>query len=171
MSPSRGARETPATSPPGSAVEPDTDTKANIRSSSALRSAKHNLHYLFAPDSPNAPRPARLRTRALLKSLRYIGIFVFWRIVRYAKYALVGSVVAAVGASAFGGAISGAAFVLAPPTLLTSVGIGAIWAVGKWGFRKVRVGEMAAAEVENSRRPTTVDGSWRDVQGPRTTPW
>lgn len=174
MSPSRGDHALASTSPPGPpgpALEPDTDTKANVRSSSALRSAKHNLHYLFAPDSPSAPRPARLRTRALLKSLRYIGVFVFWRIVRYAKYALVGSVVAAVGASAFGGVLSGAAFVLAPPTLLTSVGIGAIWAMGKWGFRKMKVGEMAAVEVEHSRKPTTVDGSWRDVQGPRATPW
>ena len=90
---------------------------------------------------------------------------------RYAKYALVGSVVAAIGASAFGGVISGAAFVLAPPTLLTSVGIGAIWAMGKWGFRKMRVGEMAVGEVKESHERVKTDGSWRDVQGPRANPW
>lgn len=91
--------------------------------------------------------------------------------VRYAKYALVGSAVAAVGASAFGGAVSGAAFLLAPPTLATSLGIGLIWAVGKWGFRKMRVGEMAAVEVKDSHNRVREDGQWRDVQGPRAVPW
>jgi hypothetical protein len=169
MSPSRGIIET---KPP---VENDTEIKANIRSSSALSSAKLNLHYLFAPDSPNAPHPAHLRTRALLRSLRFIGIFIFWRIVRYAKYALVGSIVAAVGASAFGGVVSGAAFVLAPPTLATSLGIGLIWATGKWGFRKMRVGEKlsvdAVGEVREGREGVRRDGQWRDVQGLRAVPW
>lgn len=172
MSPSRGDSSAAVVT---TSNEIDTDTKANIRSSSALHDAKRSLHYLFAPDSPNATRPAHLRTRALLRSLRYIGIFVFWRIVRYAKYALVGSVVAALGASAFGGVLSGAAFVLAPPTLLTSIGIGTIWAMGKWGFRKMkvkdRVGIAAVEEVKGSKKATNVDGSWRDVQGPRATPW
>jgi hypothetical protein len=166
MSPSRGPTDQVTT-----VVELDTDTKANIRSSSALRSTKKNIHFLFAPDSPSSPRPAHLRTRALLRSVRYIGIFIFWRIVRYAKYALVGSIVAAIGASALGGVVSGAAFVLAPPTLLTSVGIGAIWAVGKWGFRKMRVGEMAVGEVKESHERVKMDGSWRDAQGPRANPW
>lgn len=160
MSPSRGAFDRNPT------IETDTDTKANIRSSNALTSAKRNLHYLFAPDSPNAPHPAHLRTRALLRSLRFIGIF-FWRIVRYAKYALVGSLVAAVGASAFGGVVSGAAFVLASPTLATSL--------GRWSFRKMRVGEKlgveAKSEVRASQDGVRQDGQWRDVQGARALPW
>jgi hypothetical protein len=169
MSPSRGASELNPT------VETSTDAKANIRSSSALTSAKRNLHYLFAPNNPTTPHPAHLRTRALLRSLRFIGIFVFWRIVRYAKYALVGSIVAAIGASAFGGVVSGAAFVLAPPTLAGSLGIGLIWAVGKWGFRKMRVGERlgvdAQLEGKKAREGVRADGQWRDVQGPRAVPW
>lgn len=159
MSPSRGS---------SAVVEPSTDTKANIKSSSALRSAKQNFQFLFSPDSPTSPRPARLRTRALLRSLRYIGIFIFWRVVRYAKYAVVGSVVAAVGASSV---FSGAAFVLAPPTILTSLGLGMVWAVGKWGFKKMHVGEMGVAEVKESHQTVKKDGQWRDVQGPRATPW
>lgn len=79
------------------------------------------------------------------------------------------------GATAFGGAISGVGFLLAPPTLLTSVGIGAIWAMGKWGFRKLRVGEtvgrMQESEVSHSREGVKADGQWRDVQGPRAVPW
>jgi hypothetical protein len=171
MSPSRGNPDLTSTT----ASEPTTEAKANIRSSSALHSAKRNLHFLFAPDSPTAPHPARLRTRALLRSLRFIGIFVFWRIVRYAKYALVGSIVAAIGASAFGGVVSGAAFVLAPPTLMTSVGIGLLWAGGKWGFGKMHVGEKvgvnAERQVRENQEGVKRDGQWRDVQGPRAVPW
>ena len=86
-----------------------------------------------------------------------------------------GSIVAAIGASAFGGVISGAAFVLAPPTLLTSVGIGMVWAVGKWGFRKMGVGEKVqeggVREVRSSEEGVRRDGQWRDVQGPGAVPW
>jgi hypothetical protein len=174
MSPSRGPAA--ASSDDISLTsESATEARANIRSSNALTSAKQNIHYLISPSSPDVLRPAHLRTRALLRSLRYIGIFVFWRIVRYAKYALVGSIVAAIGASAFGGVVSGAAFVLAPPTLLTSVGIGAIWALGKWGFRKLRVGEKVqeggVREVSESKEGVRKDGQWKDVQGPRAVPW
>lgn len=83
--------------------------------------------------------------------------------------------VAAIGASAFGGVISGAAFVLAPPTLMTSVGIGLIWAMGKWGFKKMHIGEKvgisAEAEIKESHEGVKTDGQWRDVQGPRAVPW
>lgn len=86
-----------------------------------------------------------------------------------------GSVVAAIGASVFGGVVSGAAFVLAPPTLLTSVGIGAIWAMGKWGFRKMGVREKVGINVERQvhegKDRVKVDGQWRDVQGPMVVPW
>ena len=162
----------PATNAP--AIESTTDAKADQRSSSALASAKRNFSYLYNPKN-KADAPAKLRTRALLRSLRYIGVFIFWRVVRYAKYALVGSVVAAVGATAFGGAVSGAAFLLAPPTIATSVGIGMVWAVGKWGFRKSGLGRRlesgAVEEVSQSRRKVTTDGTWRDVQGPEAAAW
>ncbi|RFU26390.1 hypothetical protein B7463_g9940, partial [Scytalidium lignicola] len=173
MSPSRGDTASQLTNTDPTTTTNSTETKANIRSSSALTSAKHNLHYLLSPNSPTAPRPIHLRTRALLRSLHYISVFIFWRIVRYAKYALVGSLVAALGATAFGGFIGGVGFILAPPTLLGSIGIGAIWAIGKWGFRKVRrpVTEIGVQEVRESREGVTEDGQWRDVAGPRAVPW
>jgi len=152
----------------------ETEIKANERSSSALSAAKRNLRYLYDPESAKVvgARPGAFRTRALLRSLRYIGIFVFWRIVRYAKYALIGSVMAAIGASAIG---SGAAFVLAPPTMLSSIGVGIIWAIGRWGFKRMRVGEKieqgAAVEIEESRYGVRQEGQWRDIQGPNTVPW
>src|SRR5580658_8465658 len=105
MSPSRGA----STEASG---ESSTDVKADIRSSSALAAAKQNISFLYSPSSASNA-PARLRTRAMLRSLHYVGVFIFWRIVRYAKYALVGAVLAAVGGSAMG---SGVAFLVAPPT-------------------------------------------------------
>lgn len=66
-------------------------------------------------------------------------------------------------------------WILAPPTLVGSLGIGAIWAMGRWGFRTMRVGErvgeMQAVEIGESREEVRVDGQWRDVQGPRAVPW
>ncbi|CZS99606.1 uncharacterized protein RAG0_07938 [Rhynchosporium agropyri] len=172
MSPSRGPI---ASEDISSTSQSSTEARATIRSSSALHSAKANIKFLFAPDSPTSPRPAHLRTRALLRSLRYIGIFIFWRVVRYAKFALVGSIVAAVGATAFGGMVSGVGFVLAPPTILGSLGIGTAWALGKWGFRKMGVGDRVVKGVERegrvSREGVKEDGQWRDVQGPRAVPW
>jgi hypothetical protein len=160
MSPSRGRPIEPTT-------ESSTEIKADIRSSSALALAKQNISFLYNPSS-TTNAPARLRTRALLRSLHYIGVFIFWRIVRYAKYALVGSVIAAVGSTAIG---SGVAFFVAPPTLFASVGVGLIWAVGKWGFRKMGVGERAAEGVVRSHEATKLDGSWRTEQGPQAVPW
>lgn len=82
---------------------------------------------------------------------------------------------AALGATAFGTAVSGVGFILAPPTLVGSIGIGAIWAVGKWGFRKMGVGERLGGDVEmevkESREGVKVDGQWRDIQGPKAVPW
>lgn len=86
-----------------------------------------------------------------------------------------GSAVAALSATAFGGMISGVGFILAPPTILTSVGFGAVWALGKWGFRKMHVGEKvglaAEGEARKSKEGVREDGQWRDVQGPKAIPW
>ena len=71
--------------------------------------------------------------------------------------------------------ISGVGFILAPPTLVGSLGIGLVWGVGKWGFRKLGVGEKVGVvgelEREGRRDETKRDGGWRDVQGPGAVPW
>jgi hypothetical protein len=168
---------TSPTSTSGAATVPVTTTEAgaDVKSKHALSSLKTNYRYLLDPSKPDAPRPGRLRTRAFLRVLRFSTIFIFWRIVRYAKYALVGTVVAALGATALGGAVTGVGWILAPPGILASVGIGAVWAAGKWGLRKMHVGQRVetAAEIERRRRheDTKREGSWRDVQGPRAVPW
>lgn len=86
-----------------------------------------------------------------------------------------GSIIAAVGASALGGLVGGAAFVLAPPTIASSLGIGLIWALGKWGFQKMGVAEKVAVNVEGRVRTQQEgvrgDGRLGDVQGPGAVPW
>ena len=181
MSPSRGPSSPHPLSITSSTPNNDipTETKANIASSNALTHLKHNIHYLFAPDSPSAPHPAHLRTRALLRTLRYISIFIFWRVVRYAKIVAIGSLVAAVGATAFGSVLTGVGAIVAPTTLVGSLGMGLVWWVGKWGFRKTGVGrryEVAVAEErgreeEGEEGEVRRDGQWRDVQGPNVVPW
>ena len=82
---------------------------------------------------------------------------------------------AAVGATAFGGMVSGVGWILAPPGILGTVAVGMAWALGKWGFRKMGVGESVVEggerEVNASKEGVKVDGQWRDVQGPRAVPW
>jgi hypothetical protein len=91
------------------APAPSSDDSAVIKQGdSALASAKRNLSYLINP-SKSTDHPQRFRTRAFLRTLNYVSKFIFWRIVRYAKYVAIGTLVAAVGATAFGGVISGVA--------------------------------------------------------------
>lgn len=78
-----------------------------------------------------------MRTRALLRTFRYIGQFILWRLVRWAKYAAVGALVAAIGATAFGSVVTGAAWIAAPPTIGASILASVVWGVGKYTARKM----------------------------------
>ncbi|KAM3087168.1 hypothetical protein ACMFMG_001274 [Clarireedia jacksonii] len=193
MSPSRGTTQAPPStsqtpSPSASSDLTPTENTANLRSSHALTSLKQNINYLISPSSPNSPRPARLRTRALLRSLHYISVFVFWRAIRYAKYAVVGSIVAALSATTIGSFATGIGWVVAPTGVLGCVGVGIVWWVGKWAFRRTRVGRrleegLVRRGVEGERRDRNVGrelervegvrgtGEWRDVTGPKAVPW
>lgn len=112
------------------------DAAIDAHSTTALTSAKHNLRYLYDPTtSPNAPQ--RRRTRAALRALRSTLIFVFWRLVRYARYVAIGSLVATVGAGALGTVFSGAAFVLAPTGIAGTIVAGTIWGVGRLVVRRL----------------------------------
>ncbi|KAF2134074.1 hypothetical protein P153DRAFT_353279 [Dothidotthia symphoricarpi CBS 119687] len=101
------------------------DAAIDARSHSALKTTKQSLAYLLNPTSPTAP--TKRRTRALLRVFRSSLIFVFWRVVRYAKYVAVGSLVATLGAGAFGTFVSGAGFVLAPTGILGTVVAASVW--------------------------------------------
>ncbi|RMZ76610.1 hypothetical protein DV738_g4794, partial [Chaetothyriales sp. CBS 135597] len=128
MAPSRGSKSPSKADSDDAAVAQQAD--------SALIKARRNFNFLISPKSA-ADRPARLRTRALLRVFHYVGQFVFWRLVRWAKYAAVGLAVAAVGATAVGSVLTGVAWVAAPPTIGTSIFAACIWGVGKFVARRL----------------------------------
>lgn len=134
----------PLLSPPSHA---EVQRTVDATSSSALTAAKRNFRYLINPSaSPSVP--LRFRTRALLRTLHYLCVFIFWRVVRYAKYAAVGAAMAALSATALGSVFSGAAFIAAPSTMAASVGLGMLWTVGQWGFRKAAMRTKKGGEQD-----------------------
>lgn len=144
---------------------------AKHSASSSLQVAKRNAAFLINPDASNAPD--RRRTRALLRSFRYVAVFLFWRLVRYAKYAAVGAITAAIAGTAIGSVASGAAFVIAPPGIFAGAGVGLLWGLGKFGWRvlakRVRTGESHDANPrldEQAETPKT-----ETVRPPRADPW
>jgi hypothetical protein len=172
MAPSRGTTKAVASNSP----HVSDDVAVDQQSSSALVSAKRNLNFLINPDKANN-HPSRFRTRALLRTLRYVGIFVFWRIVRYAKYVAIASIVATVGAAA-SGIIAPFAWLAAPPTMTAAIISASIWGVGKFGAKKLhrrweRTGKdegFAQREAEETS-PIKREGTWKDVTGPGATAW
>jgi len=130
------------------------DHTATSSSSTTLQTAKRNLQFLYDPSSPNAP--TKRRTRYFLRTLRYTLKFLFWRLVRYAKYAAVGALTAAVAGTAIGSVASGAAFVLAPTGVVGGAGVGLLWGLGKFGWRtlarRVRSGEVHGADAREDER-------------------
>ena len=146
------------------------------QSNSALANARRNFKYLISPGTTN--QPGRLRTRALLRTLRYVGQFVLWRLVRWAKYAAVGAAAAAIGATAFGSVISGVAWIAAPTSIGASIIAATIWGVGKYAARKLHkrwqstgqdAGEVEREGVEDN--PLKSEGELGQELGPRAMPW
>lgn len=141
---------------------------------SKLSKASNSIKYLYDP--ANGPQPERLRTRSLLRSVRYISIFIFWRLFRYAKYAATGALAAAVAGTAIGSVVSGAAFVIAPTGILGGAGVGLLWAVGKFGWRraKARVSKARSGDGD-ARADEREDAEGEEVKAPvrmpRTEPW
>jgi hypothetical protein len=142
---------------------------------SKLTKTTNTLKYLYDPTT--APQPSHLRSRTFLRSLRYISIFVFWRLVRYAKYAAMGALATAVAGTAIGSVASGAAFVIAPTGILGGAGVGLLWAVGKFGWRwaRMRVDGRGRERGLDPRRDEREDAEGEEevkaVRVPRTEPW
>ncbi|KAF2819428.1 hypothetical protein CC86DRAFT_413125 [Ophiobolus disseminans] len=151
---------------------PSDDTAIDTHSRTALATTKRNIRYLYDPSSaPNAIQSRR--TRTLLRIVRSSLIFVFWRLVRYAKYVAIGSLVATIGAGAVGTVVSGAGFVLAPTGIMGTVLAGSVWGVGRFIVRRVgRRWEHGKGygeeEEERDGRIGMVD---REVRGPDAMPW
>lgn len=153
-------------------VDLEAGTRPHSSASTSLAKAKQTASFLLNPaDQANAP--ARRRTRALLRSFRYITIFLFWRLVRYAKYAAVGAVTAAIAGTAIGSVASGAAFIIAPPGIFAGAGIGLLWGLGKFGWRmmarRVRTGESDHADPRLDEKAEHAPRE--EVRPPRADPW
>jgi len=114
----------------------------------SLAKAKRTIQYMIDPRT--GPQPGHLRTRAILRSLRYITIFVFLRLVRYAKYAVIGALTAAVSGTAVGSIVSGAAFLVAPTGILGGAGVGLLWAIGRFGWRRARARMQRGGQDETA---------------------
>jgi len=141
------------------------------KASTALQQAQRTVSFLVHPDSSNAP--ARRRTRALLRSLRYIGVFLFWRLFRYAKYAAVGAITAAIAGTAIGSIASGAAFVVAPPGIFAGAGVGLVWGLGKFGWRVLarRVWHGETHDADPRADEQSGHHVKEEIRPPRADPW
>lgn len=71
--------------------------------------------------------------------------------------------------------MSGIGWIVAPTGIVASVGLGLVWAVGKWVFRKARVTQKVgvAAEMESVEQWESVKrtGQFGDVSGPEAIAW
>ncbi|KAF4547910.1 Hypothetical protein D9617_34g040900 [Elsinoe fawcettii] len=127
---------------------------ASHQQPTALQKVKRNTAFLIDPSKSAGPE--RRRTRALLRTLRYIGVFLFWRLVRYAKYAAVGALTAAVAGTAIGSMTAGVGFILAPPGIFAGGAVGLLWGLGKFGWRtlakRVRTGDVHGADARGDER-------------------
>ena len=166
MAPSRGP--TPQLPPQNQ------DAALTQQSTSALTSAKRNLNYLISPAS-TTDKPLHFRTRALLRTLRYIGQFILWRLVRWAKYIAVGAAVAAVGS-----VLSPVAWIAAPTGLGASILAAGVWGVGRFAARRLHarwvrdggaVGEEVRERAEERGGDVRREGAYGLDVGPGAVPW
>ncbi|KPI43798.1 uncharacterized protein AB675_6140 [Cyphellophora attinorum] len=134
MAPSRGPHITQSNSSATSSAKSHGDDNLAIeqQSASSLQIARRNFNYLLSPNSSN--QPAKPKTRALLRSVRYITQFIIWRLVRWAKYAAI----AAVATTAIGSVVSGVAWIAAPTGIGASIAAATVWGVGKFVARRLQ---------------------------------
>lgn len=139
----------PKTNSAGAHFPPtDSDAHSIVAEHSALATAKQALTFLIDPSKANsATRPQRLRTRALLRTLHYFGKFLFWKLYRWAKYALVGSAVAAVGSMVAAGSMAtGVGFLMAPGGIVASAGFGTVYGLARFAWRRIHRKKMSTAQ-------------------------
>lgn len=136
----------------------------DVHSSSALTTAKQNLCYLYDPKT-TIGAPTRRRTRAALRVLRSSLIFIFWRLVRYAKYVAIGSLVATIGAGALVTIFSGAAFVLAPTGIAGTIVAASVWGMGKFAVKRLH------KRWEKGHGYGSLEEKIKQESGPEAVPW
>ncbi|GAA5959839.1 hypothetical protein JCM8115_004874 [Rhodotorula mucilaginosa] len=128
------------------------ETPPRPAQSTKLTQARAGLAYLVNPATH--PAPGSLVTRSSLKTFRYVLKFVFWRLVRYAKYAAVGAATAALAGTVLGTALPwlGALIV---PSMPVAAAMGATTALIKFTWRhtgnRFMRGWHAAGEGRDAR--------------------
>jgi hypothetical protein len=147
------------------------DVAIDAESRSSLATAKQNLRFLYDPKTAGAGAVSSRRTRAFLRVLRSSLIFIFWRVVRYAKYVAIGSLIATIGAGAIGTFVSGAGFVLAPTGIAGTIIASSVWGIGRFAVRRVQRRWKAGrgyGEFEERAEPR---GKAVNYRGPEAIPW
>jgi len=125
-----------ATPTPSQSLPGPSSPAARLNEQTALARVRTNFNYLISPSKSSAAPGTSLRLRFLLRTLHSIGTFLFWRFYRWAKYAIIGSAIAALGTISIGGV--GALGVLAAPTgIVGSAALGTVWGVGRWAWKRV----------------------------------
>lgn len=143
------------------------------RSRSALATTKQNIRYLYDPKSAGKGAVSSRRTRTALRVLRSGIIYVFWRIVCYAKYVAIGSLIATVSAGAIGTFVSGAGFVLAPTGIAGTIIASTVWGIGRFATKRLKKrwekghGYGDAEEMTEARRSRVAQME----RGPEALPW
>ncbi|BGP53217.1 hypothetical protein JCM8202v2_000776 [Rhodotorula sphaerocarpa] len=104
-----------------------------------LSKARTGLAFLANPKQHPLPAGSSLVTRSSLRTLRYVLKFVFWRLVRYAKYAMIGAGTAALAGTVLGTALPwlGALIV---PSMPVAAAMGATTALIKALLTHLRIG-------------------------------
>lgn len=89
-----------------------------------------------------------------------------------------GALATAVAGTAIGSVVSGAAFVIAPTGILGGAGVGLLWAVGKFGWRRARArmdkkGGRGTGGDPRKDEQADAEGAEevKPVRVPRTEPW
>ncbi|EIW68463.1 hypothetical protein TREMEDRAFT_63631 [Tremella mesenterica DSM 1558] len=97
-----------------------------------LQKTRTNLAYLLL-GSRASTVPSSRRVRTALTTARYLIRYIIRRVLRYAKYAIIGAAVAAAAGTlgVFGGGLT----FFAAPGILTGMGIGLLTGVIKFGWK------------------------------------
>jgi hypothetical protein len=66
-----------------------TQTTTKEQEPSRFDSLKNNASYLAYGSAAGVAVPASFKTRTILKTTRYVLKYIFYRLIRYAKYAVI----------------------------------------------------------------------------------
>ncbi|KAM0750110.1 hypothetical protein T439DRAFT_289371 [Meredithblackwellia eburnea MCA 4105] len=142
------------------ASAPPPTTNAPASPSHNPSALKTNLSYLIRGPANSPLQPKSFQTRSTLRSLRYLAKFIFWRLLRYGKYALIAAGATALAGTALGTALPWIA-AIAVPSVPVAAAMGLTTAVIKftWNHRgnHFRQGWLVGGEGRDARTDERMD--------------